>query len=229
MIKTWEQRCEEHPDHQMGMVSHGMIQARMQEEIDDLRAALAQPEPFNPDWSRVKALEESLREHMAEIQRLKALAQREQEPVAWWDGKESVVFVHDEIYTPNWTDYWTRPLYTHPPQRLMAAAPEPVEESTLLALARRCLWIAYVWNDHNFVEAAHKYAKEEAEKHGIKSFEQSNDWLRSHPPQRKPMPDMAIERAYDELLSQPMREQDKRVIVNFARAIERAHGIGGEA
>jgi len=44
MIKTWEQRCEEHPDHQMGMVSHGMIQARMQEEIDDLRAALAQPE-----------------------------------------------------------------------------------------------------------------------------------------------------------------------------------------
>ena len=45
------------------------------------------------------------------------LAQPEHEPVAWWDGKESVVFTHDEIYTPNWTDYWTRPLYTHPPQR----------------------------------------------------------------------------------------------------------------
>jgi hypothetical protein len=43
MIKTWEQRCEEHPNHQSGMVSHGMIQARMQEEIDALRAALAQP------------------------------------------------------------------------------------------------------------------------------------------------------------------------------------------
>jgi hypothetical protein len=42
------------------------------------------------------------------------------------------------------------------------------------------------------------------------------------------MTDMAIERAYDELLSQPMREQDKRVIVNFARAIEKAHGIGGD-
>jgi hypothetical protein len=27
------------------MVSYAMIQARMQEEIDDLRAALAQPEP----------------------------------------------------------------------------------------------------------------------------------------------------------------------------------------
>ena len=46
-----------------------------------------------------------------------ALAQPEPEPVAWWDGKDSVVFTHDEIYTPNWTDYWTQPLYAHPPQR----------------------------------------------------------------------------------------------------------------
>ena len=43
-IKTWNERCEEHPDHQNGMVSERMIQSRMQEEIDDLRAALEQPE-----------------------------------------------------------------------------------------------------------------------------------------------------------------------------------------
>lgn len=41
MIKTWQQRCEEHPDHD-GIVSERMIQARMQEEIDELRAALNQ-------------------------------------------------------------------------------------------------------------------------------------------------------------------------------------------
>jgi len=41
MIKTWQQRCEEHPDHD-GIVSEGMIKARMQEEIDDLRAAIEQ-------------------------------------------------------------------------------------------------------------------------------------------------------------------------------------------
>ena len=41
MIKTWRQRCEEHPDHD-GIVSDGMIQARMQEEIDELRAAIEQ-------------------------------------------------------------------------------------------------------------------------------------------------------------------------------------------
>ena len=40
-IKTWQQRCEEHPDHN-GIVSEGMIRARMQEEIDELRAALNQ-------------------------------------------------------------------------------------------------------------------------------------------------------------------------------------------
>ena len=43
-IKTWRQRCEEHPDHN-GIVSEGMIQARMQEEIDELRAALEQAQP----------------------------------------------------------------------------------------------------------------------------------------------------------------------------------------
>ena len=43
MIKTWQQRCEEHPDHE-GIVTEQMIRDRMQEEIDELRQALAQPE-----------------------------------------------------------------------------------------------------------------------------------------------------------------------------------------
>ena len=41
-IKTWQQRCEEHPDHN-GIVSDGMIQARMQEEINELRDAIKSP------------------------------------------------------------------------------------------------------------------------------------------------------------------------------------------
>jgi len=105
--------------------------------------------------------------------------------------------------------------------------PEPVEESTLLALARRCLWIAYVWNDHNFVEAAHKYAKQEAERHGIKSFEQSNDWLRSHSPQRTPLTEERIWAAYQKQsqfhpAAEPRLASD---LVKFARAIEEALGI----
>jgi len=118
MIKTWEERCVEHPDHQTGMVSYAMIQARMQEEIDELRAAV-----FDPDWDRVKALEESLREHMAEIQRLKALraalAQPEQEPVGWLESPHGA-FRANLLYKlefPSQLLAWSVPLYTHPPQR----------------------------------------------------------------------------------------------------------------
>ena len=39
-IKTWSERCEEHPDHQERIISERMIQERMQEEIDELRQAL---------------------------------------------------------------------------------------------------------------------------------------------------------------------------------------------
>jgi len=44
------------------------------------------------------------------------------------------------------------------------------------ALARKLLWIAYVWNDHNF-DAAHKVALKLAQEFGIESFDQANDWL----------------------------------------------------
>ena len=37
-IKDFSQRCEEHPDHQTGMISERMIQQRLNEEIDELRA-----------------------------------------------------------------------------------------------------------------------------------------------------------------------------------------------
>ena len=37
-IPTWHQRAMAHPDHQSGMISEGMIRARMCEEIEDLRA-----------------------------------------------------------------------------------------------------------------------------------------------------------------------------------------------
>lgn len=39
-ILTWNDRCETHPDHQQGMITNQMLRDRMQEEIDDLRAAL---------------------------------------------------------------------------------------------------------------------------------------------------------------------------------------------
>jgi hypothetical protein len=43
IIKTWQERCEEHPDHE-GIVTERMIRCRMQEEIDELRQAIAEAE-----------------------------------------------------------------------------------------------------------------------------------------------------------------------------------------
>lgn len=37
-IKDFNQRCEEHPDHQSGMVNESMLKERLHEEIDELRA-----------------------------------------------------------------------------------------------------------------------------------------------------------------------------------------------
>jgi hypothetical protein len=41
-IKEFSQRCEEHPDHQSGMISNSMIQQRLHEEIDELREYIEQ-------------------------------------------------------------------------------------------------------------------------------------------------------------------------------------------
>lgn len=69
-----------------------------------------------------------------------------------------------------------------------AEAPAP----TLQALARRCLWIAYVWNDHNF-EPAHRYAVRTAEECGIFSLEDANRWL-AQPVAESPAPEPLTER-----------------------------------
>jgi hypothetical protein len=53
-----------------------------------------------------------------------------------------------------------------------------MNDKDMLLLARRCLWLAYCWNDHNFPQMApHQFAREEAEKLGINTFEEANAWI----------------------------------------------------
>lgn len=57
-IKTWAERCDEHPDH-AGVVTWAIVQARMQEEIDELRAALDTPlsqEQVTTAWLSTKSV-----------------------------------------------------------------------------------------------------------------------------------------------------------------------------
>jgi len=47
-IKDFNTRCEEHPDHQSGMITNAMIQQRLHEEIDELRNYIEQAEKQEP-------------------------------------------------------------------------------------------------------------------------------------------------------------------------------------
>lgn len=49
MIKTWNERCVGHPDHQTGITTERMIMRRMQEEIAELRDALEQRKPLTDE------------------------------------------------------------------------------------------------------------------------------------------------------------------------------------
>ena len=65
-IKTWQRRCEEDPAHD-GIVTHAMIEAKMQDEIEDLRAALAEPEPSRePTQEQVDAWRSNARRFHAD-------------------------------------------------------------------------------------------------------------------------------------------------------------------
>ena len=97
----------------------------IKEAIKALRSRLANE--FNPDWDQIEALRESLREHMAEIQRLRArLAQPEPEPFEYWNAVEGWVKI-DEVRqhfdTTNCGTIYKHegegriPLYAEPPQR----------------------------------------------------------------------------------------------------------------
>ena len=47
----------------------------------------------------------------------------------------------------------------------------------LKPLARRCLWGALVWNDHNFDQPLHFYCRKSASEAGIFTIDQANSFL----------------------------------------------------
>jgi len=99
------------------------------------------------------------------------LAQPEPEPVAWWDGKESVVFAHDTIDTPNWTDYWTKPLYADPtPCKTCEALARTVmmDQTSHDTAPPKREWVGLT--DDEIYEYADKFLYQHGSNYGIKSF-----------------------------------------------------------
>lgn len=56
---------------------------------------------------------------------------------------------------------------------------EQLRESNqkLIPLARRCLWGALVWNDHNFDQPLHVYCRKSVSEAGIVNVDQANSFL----------------------------------------------------
>lgn len=88
-------------------------EANRERLIADLDAALENQ--FNPDWDRTEALQESLREHMAEIHRLRAaLTKPQRKPLTEYEIEQA----HRHIYrrlpyefdhsTPSWVEQGIR-------------------------------------------------------------------------------------------------------------------------
>lgn len=74
------------------------------------------------------------------------------------------------------------------------------------ALARKLLWIAYVWNDHNF-DHPYQIARKLAQEFGIESFDQANAWLTEQAKLIDASPKGHPTRSYPlDALGNPMRE-----------------------
>ena len=84
-----------------------MVDAR-----ETLRQALAQPEFDTPESHIVKWSIPVDPNNFGE-----PLAQPEQKPVAYWNGKDGFIRADTAQYISNWSDYYPEPLYTAPPKR----------------------------------------------------------------------------------------------------------------
>ena len=80
---------------------------------------------------------------------------------------------HAVRYAPEWMRKALEAAST--PAALGIKLHAPCTEA-VYALARKLLWIAYVWNDHNF-DHPYKIARALAQEFGIESFDQANAWL----------------------------------------------------
>ena len=224
-----------HPEHMWPFHVKG-LQAQA---CKALRAALAEPEPFQPDWDRVEALQESLREHMEEVRQLRAaLAAAVAE-----ERERCATLVEDtqRQYPGDGLDGW---LLAHEMRSYAAAA-------LAAAVAEPVAWVRQDWSgtgqrsvsfdgppDTPSVRDglvnpvwtplyAAPAAPPQREPYDQTALGLCNacGWKAVGPdgclncaPQREPLTDEQIYEIYNE----PRSDAE---MVEFARAIERAHGI----
>jgi HPt (histidine-containing phosphotransfer) domain-containing protein len=155
-------------------------------------------------FEHITAIKEALLEHaMQEVQRLGQ--EIEQEPVAppWWPAVENIL-----------TEYGLQAIdFVADFKNALAQTQEPVSDDIASILACRNMLDAQPVPPRTWI--------------GNGDLEDSNAYLT--PPQRKPLTNGEIYTAYIAATNQTLRATDERLAFAFARAIEAAHGIKGDA
>lgn len=66
------------------------------------------------DWPEAMLVTGDELRQIIERRAKEAIKQHDAEPVAWWNGKGSIIPAEDVQYLPNWTDYYPYPLFASP-------------------------------------------------------------------------------------------------------------------
>ena len=135
------------------------------------------------------------------------------EPVAWWIPKAEQFCIAKRGERP-FAKAW-EPLYTAPPQQAEPVEPvEPVGAAGLFTLA-------HLWAQQCYFKGLGRACDIDSARG---AFEQA---LKAYtaPPQRKPLTDEEIDAMWRDAVSEE-GHTTAQFVRNFARAIERAHGIG---
>lgn len=187
----------------------GLVVAPASFEHKALRAALENE--FNPDWDRTEALQENLREHMAEIQRLRAALAEPQEPVphAMQDAAVYGVGISRDGKRIDPASIY--------------AQPEPVQEPVA--------WGLFAKVGRDFV-LQHPVRFSEADAEDDRLMYPLDTVIVIRPlyttsPQRKPLSEEEIYKAYEIALGKklPNMGASRAELIEITRAVERAHGI----
>jgi hypothetical protein len=226
VIKTWSERCEKHRDHQTGMVSHGMIQARMQEEIDELRAALAQPEQEPVGWLYESRAGVRIFHPASDDKRFQAdWEAAQQHPEA---HKMTPLYTQSPQHLQSFAQDWDAPgmeAYDDPP----LAPPEPTRSQQMrdAGYTRRPRQLP---GEDEQEPVAYQWLGTSVIRKRIPKTAEAGTWrpLYAVLPQRKPLTDEEIELAYREIwrnLSDGFSHTSAEWIEAGIRYAEKVHGI----
>lgn len=171
---------------------------------------------MNQDWNEVEALRESLREHMVEIHRLRAAGRQALDALEEYQEKGA------PFMSCNAAVATLRAALADEAMQRLTDVQQEIEATSQQSQQVEPVAYMMVNDAHSLVPSLH--------------FKAPTDWhitweaipLYTTPPKRKPLTEESLENLFLGNDSNDWWRLELKEFVNVARAIERAHDIGGE-